>query len=177
MLEDGIMPSNARHAVARKMLTAMWAMWKTNSRFDDSICQKPDTEIALASSRLFWWHRGLFTGRSSCLTTGPVCIESRICEWARPVFCYASIICMDRLCDESRIGVWRRFYDCLRWGQITDVRADNLSNDNAVQKVFGLIYNRNRLEIRKDALEAKKLRIIKFFSCFRALHRWLWLKT
>jgi len=43
--------SNARHAVARKLLTVMWAMWKTNSRFDESMC-KPDTEMALASSRL-----------------------------------------------------------------------------------------------------------------------------
>ena len=52
MLEDGIMPSNARHAVARKMLTVMWAMWKTNSRFDESMCRKPNTEMALALSRL-----------------------------------------------------------------------------------------------------------------------------
>jgi transposase len=52
MLEDGIMPSNARHAVARKLLTVMWAMWKTNSRFDESMCSKPNTETALASSRL-----------------------------------------------------------------------------------------------------------------------------
>ena len=34
MLKDGIVPSNARHAVARKMLTVMWAMWKTNSQFN-----------------------------------------------------------------------------------------------------------------------------------------------
>lgn len=51
MLEDGIMPSNARHAVARKLLTVMWAMWKTNSRFNKSMC-KPDTQTALVSSRL-----------------------------------------------------------------------------------------------------------------------------
>jgi transposase len=31
--------SNARHAVARKMLTAMWGMWKNNSRFEAaSVC-------------------------------------------------------------------------------------------------------------------------------------------
>jgi transposase len=36
MLHDGIMPSNARHTVARKMLTVMWGMWKTNSRFNES---------------------------------------------------------------------------------------------------------------------------------------------
>jgi len=52
MLEDGIMPSNARHAVARKLLTVMWAMWKTNSRFDESAWRKPDTKMALALSRL-----------------------------------------------------------------------------------------------------------------------------
>jgi len=33
MIHEGIIPSNARHAVARKMLTVMWGMWKTNSRF------------------------------------------------------------------------------------------------------------------------------------------------
>jgi hypothetical protein len=48
MLEDGIMPSNARHAVARKLLTVMWAMWKTNSRFDESIC-KPDMQTTAVS--------------------------------------------------------------------------------------------------------------------------------
>lgn len=48
MLEDGIMPSNARHAVARKLLTVMWAMWKTNSRFDENMLIKPDTAAALA---------------------------------------------------------------------------------------------------------------------------------
>jgi len=31
MVENGIIPSNARHAVARKLLTVIWAMWKTNS--------------------------------------------------------------------------------------------------------------------------------------------------
>lgn len=52
MLEDGIMPSNARHAVARKLLTVMWAMWKTNSRFNEGMCRKPDTKMALLSPRL-----------------------------------------------------------------------------------------------------------------------------
>lgn len=37
MLYEGIMPSNARHAVARKMLTVMWGMWKTNSRFNENM--------------------------------------------------------------------------------------------------------------------------------------------
>jgi len=49
MLEDGIMPSNARHAVARKLLTVMWAMWKTNSRFDEGMCRKSDMQTTAAS--------------------------------------------------------------------------------------------------------------------------------
>lgn len=36
MIQDGIIPSNARHAVARKMLTVLWGMWKTNSRFSET---------------------------------------------------------------------------------------------------------------------------------------------
>lgn len=35
MIKDGLIASNARHAVARKILTVMWGMWKTNSRFDE----------------------------------------------------------------------------------------------------------------------------------------------
>ena len=37
MLKDGVITSNARHAVARKLLTVMWGMWKTNSRFDENL--------------------------------------------------------------------------------------------------------------------------------------------
>jgi transposase len=33
-VRDGMTPSNARHAVARKLLTVMWGMWKTNSRYE-----------------------------------------------------------------------------------------------------------------------------------------------
>ena len=51
MVADGIMPSNARHAVARKLLAVMWAMWKTNSRFDENLCRKPDIENIKALSR------------------------------------------------------------------------------------------------------------------------------
>ncbi|MHC4233344.1 MAG: IS110 family transposase [Planctomycetota bacterium] len=36
-VQNGMITSNARHAVARKMLTTMWAMWKTNSPFDESL--------------------------------------------------------------------------------------------------------------------------------------------
>ncbi len=38
MIENGVTNSNARHAVARKMLGVMWGMWKNHSRFDASIC-------------------------------------------------------------------------------------------------------------------------------------------
>ena len=51
MVADGIMPSNARHAVARKLLTVMWAMWKTNSRFDEKFCRQPDIERTSVLSR------------------------------------------------------------------------------------------------------------------------------
>jgi transposase len=37
MVKDGVITSNARHAVARKLLTVMWGMWKTNSRFDENL--------------------------------------------------------------------------------------------------------------------------------------------
>ena len=34
MLKNGIITSNARHTVARKMLTVMWGMWKSSYQFD-----------------------------------------------------------------------------------------------------------------------------------------------
>lgn len=34
MMREDATASNARHTVARKMLTVMWGMWKTNSRYD-----------------------------------------------------------------------------------------------------------------------------------------------
>lgn len=37
MVQNGMITSNARHAVARKMLTVMWAMWKTNGPFDENL--------------------------------------------------------------------------------------------------------------------------------------------
>jgi len=41
MVQNGMITSNARHAVARKMLTVMWAMWKTNTPFDEKVvCNK-----------------------------------------------------------------------------------------------------------------------------------------
>jgi transposase len=44
MLGNGLTACNARHAVARKQLSVMWAMWKTSSRFDESlVCYSPVT--------------------------------------------------------------------------------------------------------------------------------------
>ena len=37
MVRNGVTLSNARHTVARKMLTVMWGMWKTNSRYNESL--------------------------------------------------------------------------------------------------------------------------------------------
>jgi len=52
MVKDGIITSNARHAVARKMLTVLWAMWKTNSRFDEKIVHNElNSQTASALSR------------------------------------------------------------------------------------------------------------------------------
>ena len=36
LIHSGMLPSNARHAVARKMLTVMWGMWKSNTAFNPS---------------------------------------------------------------------------------------------------------------------------------------------
>lgn len=52
MVRDGIVPSNARHAVARKMLTVMWAMWKTNSSFDEKyVCDELNRSTGSRVSR------------------------------------------------------------------------------------------------------------------------------
>ena len=40
MIQNGILPSNARHATARKLLTVMWGMWKSSSRWNGSRCLK-----------------------------------------------------------------------------------------------------------------------------------------
>ena len=37
MLSDGINSTNAKHSVARKMVSTMSAMWKTNSQFDEKL--------------------------------------------------------------------------------------------------------------------------------------------
>jgi len=41
LVRDGLTPGNARHTVARKIVTVMRGMWKTQSRFDDKlVCQE-----------------------------------------------------------------------------------------------------------------------------------------
>ena len=37
MLSNGITPANARHSVARKMVSVVSAMWKTDSAFDPKL--------------------------------------------------------------------------------------------------------------------------------------------
>ncbi|MFC1783494.1 transposase [Planctomycetota bacterium] len=37
MIRNGVTAGNARHTVARKMLTTMWGMWKTNCRYEESL--------------------------------------------------------------------------------------------------------------------------------------------
>ena len=37
LLCKGVSSSNARHSVARKIASVMWGMWKTSSRFDESL--------------------------------------------------------------------------------------------------------------------------------------------
>ena len=51
MVKGGVITSNARHAVARKLLTVMWGMWKTNSRFDERLSQESNRPTASALSR------------------------------------------------------------------------------------------------------------------------------
>jgi transposase len=51
MVTNGIMPGNARHAVARKLLSVMWAMWKTNSRFDERLFLQQNMKTTTVLSR------------------------------------------------------------------------------------------------------------------------------
>ncbi len=37
MRANGITPANAKHSVARKMVSAMSAMWKTGSEYDEKL--------------------------------------------------------------------------------------------------------------------------------------------
>jgi transposase len=51
MKTDGVIASNARHAVARKLLTVMWGMWKTNSRLDEKLLGPESGTTTSALSR------------------------------------------------------------------------------------------------------------------------------
>ena len=37
MVSNGIIPANARHSVARKLVSTMSAMWKTGSEYDETL--------------------------------------------------------------------------------------------------------------------------------------------
>ena len=37
LVRDGLTPANARHTVARKLLTVMWGMWKSNRPFNPKL--------------------------------------------------------------------------------------------------------------------------------------------
>ena len=37
MISNGINPTNAKHSVARKMVSTMSAMWKTGSEYDEKL--------------------------------------------------------------------------------------------------------------------------------------------
>ena len=37
MVSNGITPANARHSVARKMVSTMSAMWKTGNEYDEKL--------------------------------------------------------------------------------------------------------------------------------------------
>jgi hypothetical protein len=37
LVQNGLTPGNAKHTVARKILTVMWGMWKTGTRFNPKL--------------------------------------------------------------------------------------------------------------------------------------------
>jgi hypothetical protein len=37
MVSNGIAPANARHSVARKLVSTMSAMWKTGNEYDEKL--------------------------------------------------------------------------------------------------------------------------------------------
>jgi transposase len=43
MVADGTLASNARHAVARKLLLVLWGMWKNHQGFDAGFWEPPET--------------------------------------------------------------------------------------------------------------------------------------
>lgn len=48
MVQHGIIPSNARHTVARKLLTMMWGMWKRNCQFDQDDVEPVRQSVCVA---------------------------------------------------------------------------------------------------------------------------------
>jgi transposase len=54
MTNEGIIPSNARHSVARKMLTVMSGMWKQNSRFNKNMVMPVSKSSAVSPARGKW---------------------------------------------------------------------------------------------------------------------------
>jgi hypothetical protein len=46
--------ANARHTVARKMLTVMWGMWKQNSRFRENMVMPVSKSSAVSPARGKW---------------------------------------------------------------------------------------------------------------------------
>jgi len=44
LCRKGLTPANARHTVARKLLTVMWGMWKTNRPFNPALLERTGAE-------------------------------------------------------------------------------------------------------------------------------------
>ena len=49
MVRHGIIPSNAHHTVARKLLTMMWGMWKRNCQFDPDQVEPVQPAVCVSS--------------------------------------------------------------------------------------------------------------------------------
>jgi len=47
MVQNGIIPSNARHTVARKLLTVMWGMWKRSFQLNRASFSEPAVQCVL----------------------------------------------------------------------------------------------------------------------------------
>ena len=58
LLEQGSEPGNARHGVARKMLTVMWGMWKTQTRYDAAWVLGPSQSRRRSVRSVVLGHKG-----------------------------------------------------------------------------------------------------------------------
>ncbi|MBN1796254.1 MAG: transposase, partial [Sedimentisphaerales bacterium] len=47
MVQNGIIPGNARHTVARKLLTVMWGIWKRSFQLEQKSFSEPVAQYAL----------------------------------------------------------------------------------------------------------------------------------